>query len=72
MTPGIRAMQRARVMRAIEKRTRANIQRLGITIEYEDDNYQYISSEYPFPELKQDIEGIKRPITILYKRSQRR
>ena len=66
----IESMRRARAERAIDRRTRANIQRLGVSIEYEDEDYHYISSEYPFPVLKPDVEDIKRPITIRYKRTQ--
>ena len=37
-----------------------------VEYEYEDDDYTYISSAYPYPVLKTDVEQIKRPMTILY------
>jgi hypothetical protein len=37
-----------------------------LRIEYEDENYTYISSEYQHKRLKKDIEQIKRPITIIW------
>ena len=39
---------------------------MPIRIEYEDENYIYISSEYPHKVLKKDIEEIKVPIKITW------
>lgn len=36
-----------------------------VRIEYEDENYTYISSTYKHKVLKKDIEGIKQPIKVL-------
>lgn len=46
--------------------TRKYVANLDIQIEYEDDNYTYISSNYQHSKLKADIEDIKQPITIHY------
>ena len=35
-----------------------------IQIEYEDDDYTYISSTYPYKALKAEIEQIKKPIIV--------
>lgn len=40
--------------------------KMPIRIEYEDENYTYISSEYQYKELKDSIESIKVPITIVW------
>lgn len=40
--------------------------KMPIRIEYEDENYTYISSEYGYKSLKKDIEDIKVPITITW------
>lgn len=45
---------------------RKDVANLDIRIEYEDENYTYISSEYPHKVLKKDIEEIKVPITIVW------
>lgn len=45
---------------------RKDVANLDIQIEYEDENYTYISSHYLHQELKADIEEIKRPITITW------
>ena len=45
---------------------RKDVANLDVQIEYEDENYTYISSHYQHSELKADIEDIKRPITIHY------
>ena len=37
-----------------------------IRIEFEDSDYTYISSEYSYKDLKKDIEGVKKPITIVW------
>ena len=37
-----------------------------VSIEFEDDNYTYISSTYPYKKLKKDIAEIKVPITIVW------
>ena len=42
------------------------IPKMAIRIEYEDENYTYISSEYQHKILKKDIEEIKVPITITW------
>lgn len=62
----VRRMHEARAMYRFERKMNNRLLTLAITIEYEDDDYHYISSGYSFPELKNDIEGIKRPITIIY------
>ena len=46
--------------------TRKEVANLAIRIEYEDENYTYISSEYSYRQLQRDIETIKKPITILW------
>ena len=46
--------------------SRTAIPKVAIRIEYEDENYTYISSEYQHKDLKQDIEEIKVPITITW------
>ena len=46
--------------------TRKEVANLAIRIEYEDENYTYISSEYQHKVLKKDIEEIKVPITITW------
>ena len=46
--------------------TRNNVANLDIRIEYEDENYTYISSEYQHKVLKKDIEEIKVPIKITW------
>lgn len=38
--------------------------RYEVAIEWEDENYIYLSSQYTYKKLKPDIEGIKKPITI--------
>ena len=48
---------------------RKDVANLDIRIEYEDDNFTYISSEYPHKVLNKDIEEIKRPITIHYNKN---
>lgn len=45
---------------------RTKIPKVAIRIEYEDENYTYISSEYEYNVLKKDIEEIKVPITIIW------
>lgn len=45
---------------------RTKIPKVAIRIEYEDENYTYISSEYQHKILKKDIEEIKVPITIVW------
>ena len=45
---------------------RTKIPKVAIHIEYEDENYTYISSEYQHKVLKKDIEEIKVPITITW------
>lgn len=35
-----------------------------ISIEFQDEDYIYISSQYKYNDLKKDIEGIKSPIVI--------
>lgn len=40
--------------------------KMPIRIEYEDNDYTYISSSYDYRSLKKDIEEIKVPITIVY------
>ena len=45
---------------------RTKIPKVVIRIEYEDENYTYISSEYQHRVLKKDIEEIKVPITITW------
>lgn len=46
--------------------SRTTIPKMAIRIEYEDNDYNYISSVYPHKMLKKDIEEIKEPITIIY------
>ena len=46
--------------------SRCTGQKMAIRIEYEDDNYTYISSEYQHRILKKDIEEIKVPIKITW------
>ena len=46
--------------------SRTAIPKVAIRIEYEDENYTYISSEYQHKVLKKDIEEIKVPITITW------
>lgn len=41
--------------------------KMAIRIEYEDNDYNYISSVYPHKMLKKDIEEIKVPIKITWK-----
>ena len=64
MTPTAMAIMQARAMHHYI--TRKNVANLDIRIEYEDDEYTYISSHYLHRDLKKDIETIKRPITIIY------
>lgn len=45
--------------------SRTAIPRFPVRIEYEDDNYTYISSTYSWRQLKKDVEKIKRRITIV-------
>lgn len=45
---------------------RTKIPKMAIRIEYEDENYTYISSEYPHKVLKKDIDEIKVPIKITW------
>lgn len=45
---------------------RTKIPKVAIRIEYEDENYTYISSEYQHKVLKKDIEDIKVPIKITW------
>ena len=45
---------------------RTKIPKVAIRIEYEDENYTYISSSYGYKSLKKDIEEIKVPITIIW------
>lgn len=46
--------------------SRTAIPKVAIRIEYEDENYTYISSEYQHKVLRKDIEQIKAPITIMW------
>jgi hypothetical protein len=46
--------------------TQQGVANLSVAIEYEDENYTYISSRYQHKKLKADIESIKRPITIIW------
>lgn len=46
--------------------SRTAIPKVAIAIEYEDENYTYISSKYPHKVLKKDIEEIKVPIKITW------
>ena len=46
--------------------TRRDDADLDISIEFDDEEFEYISSHYLFSDLKKDIEAIKRPITINY------
>jgi hypothetical protein len=46
--------------------SRTAIPKVAIRIEYEDENYTYMSSEYQHKVLKKDIEDIKVPITITW------
>ena len=46
--------------------TTARVPQMLLRIEYEDENYTYISSEYQHKVLKKDIEDIKVPITISF------
>ena len=39
---------------------------MALTIEYEDEQYTYISSHYTWRELKRDVEDIKKPILIVW------
>lgn len=45
---------------------RTKIPKVAIRIEYEDENYTYISSEYQHKVLKKDIDEIKVPIKITW------
>lgn len=45
---------------------RTKTPKVAIRIEYEDENYTYISSEYQHKILRKDIEEIKVPITITW------
>ena len=40
--------------------------KMPISIEYQDNDYTYISSKYAYKELKKDIETIKTAITIIW------
>lgn len=40
--------------------------KMAIRIEYEDENYTYMSSSYGYKSLKKDIEDIKVPIKIIW------
>ena len=51
-------------MRSDVCRTKAP--KMPIRIEYEDENYTYMSSLYDYQSLKKDIEEIKVPITITW------
>lgn len=44
--------------------SRTAIPRFPVRIEYEDDNYTYISSTYSWRQLKRDVEKITKKITI--------
>ena len=46
--------------------SKARVPQLHISIEYEDENYTYISSYYPHKALKKDIEEYKVPIKIMW------
>lgn len=46
--------------------SRTAIPKKAIQIEYEDDDYTYISSKYNYRRLQKDIERIKVPITIVW------
>ena len=50
--------------------SRTAIPKVAIRIEYEDEDYTYISSEYQHKDLKKDIEEIKVPITITWNNNQ--
>ena len=64
MTPTAMAMMQARSKyRHIPRRC---IPELSVAIEYEDDDYTYMSSFYLHQYIKADIEHIKQPITIHY------
>lgn len=63
-TPTTLAMMQARAKHKYI--TRREIAKLDISIEYEDGEFEYISSHYLHEELKKDIEAIKKPITIHY------
>lgn len=63
-TPGYLAIMQARAMHKYT--TLREVADLDISIEYEDDEYEYISSHYLHGVIKKDIEHIKRPITIYY------
>ena len=45
---------------------RTKTPKMPIRIEFEDSDYHYISSEYIYKDLKEDIETIKTPITIVW------
>ena len=45
---------------------RTKVPKMPIRIEYEDENYTYMSSSYGYQSLKKDIEEIKVPITITW------
>lgn len=38
----------------------------ALQIEYEDDEYIYISSSYTYKELKRDIEDLHFPMTLIW------
>lgn len=64
MTPATMVMMQARAKH--KHITKREVSNLPVLIEYEDDDYTYISSWYPHHKIKADIEHIKRPITIHY------
>lgn len=41
-----------------------------VHIEFEDNDYLYISSEYRWKDIKGDVEDMKVPITIIYGKPQ--
>lgn len=45
---------------------RTKTPKVAIRIEYEDENYTYMSSSYGYKSLKKDIEDIKVPIKIIW------
>lgn len=64
MTPTAMVIMQARAKHKYI--TKQGVANLPISIEWEDENYTYISSWYTHKELKSSIEAIKRPITIHY------
>lgn len=58
-TVGLKIMRKGETLRTARPK-------IPIHIEFEDEHYTYISSEYSYRELQRDIEGVKKPITILW------